>query len=78
MPDAPLLVDDCTWRRIERRFSASFEARDADIGQPVRLTMAMLIRARRERTCEIDTASVMSTHVSIAPETLASLADDLK
>lgn len=61
MPDAPLLVDDPTWQRIERRFAASFEARDADIGQSVRLMMAMLIRARREHTYEIDTASVMLT-----------------
>jgi hypothetical protein len=59
MPDAPLLIADRTWERIERVFAPLFEARDADTGHPVRLMMAALIRARREYTYEIDTASLM-------------------
>ena len=59
MPDAPLLVDAVTWRRIQRGFAAILEARDADGGRNVRIVMTALIRARRERTSEIDTASLM-------------------
>jgi hypothetical protein len=59
MPDAPLLIADRSWERIERVFAPLFEARDADTGHPVRLMMAALIRARREYTYEIDTASLM-------------------
>ena len=59
MPDAPLLVDSKTWKRIEKVFAALFEARDADTGYRVRLVMAALIRARREHTYEIDAASLM-------------------
>jgi len=59
MPDAPLLADGKTWKRIEKAFAALFEARDADAGYRVRLIMAALIRARREHTYEIDAASLM-------------------
>jgi hypothetical protein len=61
MPDAPLLVTNKTWERIERVFAPLLEARDADSGQRVRLVMAALIRARREHTYEIDAASLMLT-----------------
>ena len=61
MPDAPLLVDSKTWKRIEKVFAALFEARDADTGYRVHLVMAALIRARREHTYEIDAASLMLT-----------------
>lgn len=61
MPDAPLLIAGRSWERIERVFAPLFEARDADIGPPVRLIMAVLIRARREYTYEIDAASLMLT-----------------
>lgn len=61
MPDAPLLIAGRSWERIERVFAPLFEARDADIGHPVRLVMAALIRARREYTYEIDAASLMLT-----------------
>lgn len=61
MPDAPLLVAARTWDRIEKRFGAMFEARDADAGHQVRLVITALIRARREHTYEIDAASVMLT-----------------
>jgi hypothetical protein len=59
MPDAPLLIAGKSWERIERAFAPLFEARDADIGRPVRLILAALIRARREYTYEIDAASIM-------------------
>ncbi|WP_431261843.1 DUF1173 family protein [Roseateles chitinivorans] len=58
-PDAPLLVASRTWERIERSFGALLEARHADTGQRVRVVMAALIRARREHTYEVDTASLM-------------------
>jgi hypothetical protein len=61
MPDAPLLVATRTWDRIEKRFGALFEARDADAGHQVRLVITALIRARREHTYEIDAATVMLT-----------------
>lgn len=61
MPDAPLLIATKTWERIERVFAPLFEARDADTGYKVRLLMAVLIRARREHTYEIDSASLMLT-----------------
>lgn len=61
MPDAPLLIADRSWERIERVFASLFEARDADIGPRGRLVMAALIRARREYTYEIDAASLMLT-----------------
>jgi hypothetical protein len=61
LPDAPLLVSARTWDRIEKRFSSLFEARDADTGHPVKLVITALIRARRERTYEIDAASMMLT-----------------
>ena len=64
MPDAPLLVASKTWERMRRVFAPLFEARDADTGHKVRLVMTALIRARREQTYEIDSASMMltSTH----------------
>ncbi len=58
-PDAPLLVAARTWERIERGFGALLEARNADTGHRVRVIMAALIRARREHTYEVDTASLM-------------------
>lgn len=61
MPDAPLLVEGRLWQRLTRRHAALFEARDADTGLRVRLVMAALIRARREATYEIDSASLMMT-----------------
>lgn len=62
MPDAPLLVDAKTWKRIEKVFAPLFEARDADTGCRVHLVMAALIRARREHTYEIDAASLVLTN----------------
>lgn len=59
MPDAPLLVDTKTWARIERTFRPLVEARDADSGFKVRLMLVALIRARREHTYEIESASLM-------------------
>ena len=61
MPDAPLLIAGRAWAHIERAFAPLFEARDADTGNPVRLVMAALIRARREYTYEIDSVSLMLT-----------------
>ncbi|WP_284620551.1 DUF1173 family protein [Aquabacterium humicola] len=59
MPDAPLVAEPQTWRRIERGFASLFEARDADGGQGLRLLLAALIRARREDTYEVELASLM-------------------
>lgn len=59
MPDAPLLVAEPTWRKIERKFAPLLQARDADTGHRVRLMLAALVRARREYTYEIDAASLM-------------------
>ena len=59
MPDAPLLASATTWERIARTFAAVLEARDADYGQRVRVLMTALIRARREHTYEIDTATLL-------------------
>lgn len=59
MPDAPLLMGARAWDRFARTYAAMLEARDADIGRPVRLIMAALIHARRELTYEIDSASLM-------------------
>jgi hypothetical protein len=59
MPGAPLLVDERTWRGMERVFAPLLQARDADTGHKVRLMLAALVRARREYTYEIDAASFM-------------------
>ena len=59
MPDVPLLAAAKTWERIARAYAAVLEARDADLGQRVHAVMAALIRARREHTYEIDTATLM-------------------
>lgn len=59
MPDAPLLAEATTWKRIEKAFARLLEARDADSGFRVRVILAALIRARREHTYEIDAASLM-------------------
>jgi hypothetical protein len=61
MPDAPLLVDPKTWLRFERAFAPLLEAADADIGCGARIVTAALIRARREHTYELDSASLMLT-----------------
>lgn len=59
MPDAPLLVGEKTWRRVERAFAPLMQARDADTGYRLRLMLTALVRARREYTYEIDAASLM-------------------
>lgn len=59
MPDTPLLIEERSWKRIERVFAPLFEARDADINYPFRLVIAALIHARREYTYEIDMVSMM-------------------
>lgn len=59
MPDVPLLASAKTWERIARTYAPVLEARDADLGQRVHAVMAVLIRARREFTYEIDTATLM-------------------
>ncbi|WP_428422796.1 DUF1173 family protein [Methylibium sp.] len=62
LPDVPLLVPGKTWERLEKRYAAIFEARDADAGHRVRVVVAALLRARREYTYEIDAASMMLTN----------------
>jgi Protein of unknown function (DUF1173) len=59
MPDAPLLVGEKTWRRVERIFAPLLQVRDADTGCRMRLMLAALVRERREYTYEIDAASLM-------------------
>lgn len=67
LPDMPLLVQDRTWARLVKRYAALFEARDADGGLGVHIVMAALLRARREQTYEIDTASLMLTDARWIP-----------
>lgn len=67
LPDVPLLMQDSTWARVAKRYAALFEMRDADAGQGVRIVMAALLRARREQTFEIDTASLMLTDARWIP-----------
>jgi hypothetical protein len=59
MPDAPLLVDARTWQRTSRTHASLLEARYAAHGRRVRVLVTALIRARREHTYELDTASMM-------------------
>ena len=59
MPDAPLLLSDATWRKLQRVAAPLFEARDADSAHRVRLALCALIRAKREFTYEIEAASLM-------------------
>lgn len=66
-PDAPLLADCKTWARIERTFGHLLEARHADTSLRVRVVIAALIRARREHTYEIESASLMLTNSEWIP-----------
>ena len=59
MPDAPLLTDARTWKRIERVYGPLFEARDADTARKPRIVICALIFARSEHLYQIDTASFM-------------------
>lgn len=59
MSDAPLLIDNKTWDRIERAYSSILEARDADTKARQRVVMCALVYAKREHTYQIDTASLM-------------------
>lgn len=61
MPDAPLLVEDKAWARIERVYGALMEARDADTKTKSRIVLCALVYAKREHTYQIDTASFMLT-----------------
>lgn len=67
LPDMPLLALDKTWARVAKRYAALFEARDADGEHGVRIVLAALLRARREQTYEIDTASLMLTDARWIP-----------
>lgn len=59
MPDAPLFINNKAWERIERAFGALLEARDADTKSRLRVVIGALVYAKRERTYQIDTASLM-------------------
>jgi hypothetical protein len=59
MPDMPILASKQIWERLERTYARYFEAKDVGAGFRPRLVMTALIRARREFTYEIDTASLM-------------------
>ena len=59
MPDAPLLIENGAWARIERVYGRLFEARDADTAHRPRLAICALIYAKREHTYQVDTASFM-------------------
>jgi hypothetical protein len=61
MPDVPLFIDTKAWERIERVFGAVLEARDADTKSRLRVVICALVYAKRERTYQIDTASLMLT-----------------
>ena len=59
MPDAPLVVETGTWRRLQKVFGAVFEARDAAPDAGLRIVMAALIRARDEGVYEVEAATLM-------------------
>jgi hypothetical protein len=59
MPDAPLLVSDKAWLRIERTYARELDALCADRLPRARLMVVALIRARDENIYEIDSASLM-------------------
>lgn len=59
MPDCPLFIEAKAWARIERRFAALFEAREAHPDARLRLALCALIYAKREHIYQIDSASLM-------------------
>ena len=59
MPDAPLVVEAGTWRRMQKVFAAVFEARDAAPDAGLRIVIAALIRARDEGVYEVEAATFM-------------------
>ena len=67
MPDAPLMVKEATWLRIEKMFGKLFEAKLADTDAKIRLVIGALIRARTEYTYEIDSATMMMTSAQWIP-----------
>lgn len=67
MPDAPLIVNDRTWTRIEKTFASHFEAQHVDSEDKPRLILTALIRARSEYLYEIDSATLMMTTIDWIP-----------
>jgi len=67
MPDAPFLVADQDWARVRRAFMGVFEARDADHGQRTRVVAAMLVRARRENTYQVEAITMMTVTADWIP-----------
>ena len=67
MPDAPLMVKEVTWQRLEKMFGKLFEVKLADTDAKVRLVIGALIRARSEYTYEIDSATLMMTTAQWIP-----------
>jgi len=61
MADAPLFIDNKTWKRVERAYGPVLQARDADVNREPRALMAALIYAKREHIYQIDTLSMMLT-----------------
>jgi hypothetical protein len=61
MPDTPLLIDTKAWGRAERAYEPLLQARDVDVARKPRVLLAALVFARRERTYQIDTLSMMLT-----------------
>jgi hypothetical protein len=61
MPDAPLFIDNKAWEKIERAYGGMLEARDADTKTRQRIVLCALVYAKRERSYQIDTASMMLT-----------------
>lgn len=59
MPETPLLVEDDVWTRLQKAFQPALQARSAD--PQLRLIIAALIYARRDRIYLIDRASLMLT-----------------
>lgn len=50
MPDAPLLIENKAWERVERAFSDIFEVRDADTRGKPRIVLCALVYTKREHT----------------------------
>lgn len=67
MPDAPLIVREATWHRIEKKFAQCFEAIHADVALKLKLVLCAVVSARRDHTYEIEAAGVIMTTIDWIP-----------
>jgi Protein of unknown function (DUF1173) len=59
MPDAPLQIDDTTWKRAQHIYGPILRTVDADVLLKPRVLMVALVRALQERLYGIDTLAMM-------------------